>query len=100
MFLTERFWNASAWTQVTTDNRLIHELLQAYFSQETPQRIVLGTSPFLDDMADNSLESEHCNPALVNAVLAVGCTFKQSEAIFATPYECSQAGEAFYGESR
>lgn len=97
IFLTKRFWNAVTWTQVTSDNDLVDQLLQLYLRQETGHRVVIAASPFLDNMEGK--RTEYCNSALVNAILAFACTVESANRIFVSRQDCFAAGNAFCAES-
>lgn len=61
----------SRWTSVSSDDRLLRQLLGAYFVHQYPCYFPLHKDVFLDDMAAG--RSRFCSPLLVNALLAAGC---------------------------
>lgn len=93
----ERFWNSSAWTRVTSNNRLVHELLQAFFSLDTGYRAVLALSPFLDDMELG--RTDYCGASLVNAVLALASISHSGKGAFPSAERRIEHAEAFSQES-
>lgn len=59
---------AAIWTNVTSDDLLVQELLRVYFVHEYAYIPIFHKDLFLDDMIAGS--TEFCSPLLVNAVLA------------------------------
>lgn len=65
---------AKPWTRLTDDNHLVSQLVSLFLT-----RSLLGIHHFLDqdlfvrDMMAGNVDSEHCSPLLVNAILAYGC---------------------------
>ena len=69
----DRFHNimASRWTRVTSDNKLLAWLLDAYFMHAYPAFPAFQKDLFLDDMVSG--RDRFCSELLVNAVLAHAC---------------------------
>ncbi|QIX02099.1 hypothetical protein AMS68_007616 [Peltaster fructicola] len=63
-----RSTRASMWTSITSNDALVHHLLELYFLHEYPMVSCLHVDLFLADM--KSGRREYCSPLLVNAVLA------------------------------
>lgn len=61
----------SEWTNVHHDDKLLRELLRAYFIYEYPFFPFLHKDYFLQDMTSG--RHRFCTPLLVNAILAAGC---------------------------
>lgn len=62
---------ASPWTTVISDDRLLMRLLNIYFLYEHVNHPAFHMDHFLDDMASGS--EQFCSPLLVNAVLGTAC---------------------------
>ncbi|KAI9679711.1 MAG: hypothetical protein M1822_007317 [Bathelium mastoideum] len=61
----------SKWTNVSTNDELMRELLRLYFLREHMWFTYLHKNLFLEDMASES--EAFCSPLLVNAALAFAC---------------------------
>lgn len=60
---------AQPWTDVTSDDWLVRDLLRTYFTHEYPFNPIFHKDLFLQDMITNN--TDFCSPMLVNAVLAL-----------------------------
>ncbi|KAI1865349.1 uncharacterized protein JN550_008397 [Neoarthrinium moseri] len=63
---------ASRWTSVISDNRLLAELMRCYIMHDYENYPPFHLDLFLDGMTEES-EEDMCSPLLVNAVLALAC---------------------------
>jgi hypothetical protein len=61
----------SDWTSVSSDNKMMRNLLAAYFQHQYHQWPIFHKDFFLEDMA--AQKSRFCSSLLVNAVLANAC---------------------------
>jgi len=66
----------SKWTSISSDDRLLRRLLEAYFLHQYPRYVPFHKDFFLEDM--NTGRHQHCSSLLVNAVLAAACVGTQS----------------------
>ncbi|KAK5048936.1 hypothetical protein LTR84_005357 [Exophiala bonariae] len=85
------------WTTVTQDREIIDHLLSLYFTHHHPICPVIPESLVRDDLASG--KTTYCSPALLNAMLAVGCS------LLGFSHELNPSGknwptvEAFTGEA-
>ena len=61
----------SHWTSVSSNDRLLRNILESYFVNQYPRQFFFFKSYFLEDMV--SRRAEFCSPLLVNALLAKSC---------------------------
>lgn len=64
---------ARPWTTVTDDDHLISHLISLYFTWDHPVSQIMDQGIFLNHMASGDIQSECCNPLLVNSILALAC---------------------------
>jgi hypothetical protein len=64
----------SHWTTVSTNDRLLRNILESYFINQYPRQFFFFKTYFLEDMV--SRRTEFCSPLLVNALLAKACVSK------------------------
>jgi hypothetical protein len=64
----------SHWTSVSSNDRLLRNLLENYFINQYPRQFFFVKDYFLEDML--SRRTEFCSPLLVNALLAKACVSK------------------------
>ncbi|KIY03404.1 uncharacterized protein Z520_00095 [Fonsecaea multimorphosa CBS 102226] len=65
--------NSVQWTTVIKDPEIISYLLDLYFTYHHPLCLVIPEPLIRADMASG--RTRHCSPVLINAILAVACTF-------------------------
>ena len=61
----------SHWTSVSSNDRLLRNILESYFINQYPRQFFFVKNYFLEDMV--SRRAEFCSPLLVNALLAKSC---------------------------
>jgi hypothetical protein len=61
----------SKWTSVSSDDRLMRNLLHAYFINDHPATFLFHKDYFLEDLLDGN--TRFCSSLLVNALLAKSC---------------------------
>lgn len=86
------------WTTVTRDSEFVQHLMNLYFSWSHPFYILFHKGHFLGDMAKR--RSKYCSPLLVNALLAVACSFSDNPAARADPSDPNTAGDHFFAEAK
>ncbi|KAF9871476.1 hypothetical protein CkaCkLH20_11123 [Colletotrichum karsti] len=64
--------NASYWTSIVPDDKLVRKLLNAFFLHGYSVHTMFQKDYFLDDMV--AMKHEMCSSLLVNSVLALGAT--------------------------
>jgi hypothetical protein len=85
------------WTNVTSDNALIAQIFDAYFSWSHPLYMFFAEELFLQGMREKKLT--YCTPLLVNSTLAVGCHFTDRVEARADPSNPSTTGDHFFAEA-
>ncbi|PLN79707.1 fungal-specific transcription factor domain-domain-containing protein [Aspergillus taichungensis] len=91
--------SARPWTTVTYDNHLVSHLISLYFTWDHPLSQIMDRGIFLDHMASGDIQSEFCNPLLVNSILALACTYSDFPEVFAVPGEMTSWGQHFLTEA-
>ncbi|KAI4615382.1 uncharacterized protein J4E87_009275 [Alternaria ethzedia] len=61
----------SQWTSVSSNDRLLRNILESYFVNQYPRQFFFVKNYLLEDMV--SRRAEFCSPLLVNALLAKSC---------------------------
>ena len=94
-----------SWTSVSSDRDLIVHLLNMYFTWHYTYFATLSKSLFFRDFfagnrADRPLQTTHCTPLLVNAMLALGCHFTSWPTSREDPDDPSTAGDHFFKEAK
>lgn len=79
--------NPSAWTSVSSDDKLMRQLLNIYFLQEHHAAPFFHKDYFLEDIV--AKRHDFCSSLLVNATLAMACmssvgTYFQSVSLLKT----------------
>lgn len=85
------------WTNVTTDNNLVHHLLALYFCWEYPTFASLSKEHFLRDFQIG--RDRFCSPILVNALLALECRFSTQPGTHENPNDPYTSGDHFLKEA-
>ncbi|EXJ67557.1 uncharacterized protein A1O5_09570 [Cladophialophora psammophila CBS 110553] len=85
------------WTTVTQDPAIISHLLELYFTYHHPICPVIPESLIRADMATGGMM--YCSPTLMNAVLAVGCTFLGLQDEVKSGNDPWPSVEAFFNEA-
>ena len=88
--------SASCWTEVTSDQELIEHLLSLYFVWEYPIFATLSKKHFLADFRSGS--HTYCSSLLVNALLAIGCSFSDRREARMDAEKEETAGDHFFQE--
>ncbi|KAA8910686.1 fungal-specific transcription factor domain-containing protein [Sphaerosporella brunnea] len=86
------------WTNVTTDNELITELLDLYFIWHHPVHVLFSKSCFLSDLKRQ--RRKYCSPLLVNAILALAAHYSDRTEVRSDPDDPSTTGNLFFAECR
>jgi hypothetical protein len=86
------------WTDVTDDATLVQHTLGLYFSWEYPIFAPLSKEHFLRDFQSGRLT--YCSPALVNALLAVGCRFSAHFKVGTSPNAQQTLGDRFFKKAQ
>ena len=89
---------SDAWTRVTRDAEFVGHLMALYFAWSHPFYTLFSKECFLHDMSKG--RSKYCSPLLVNALLAVACSFSDRPEARTDPADCKTAGDAFYAEAK
>lgn len=89
---------SEAWTTVTRDSDFIEHLMNLYFCWIHPFYELFSRKQLLDDMAQG--RSKYCSPLLVNALLAVSCTYSDRPEARSNPADPSTNGDHFFAEAR
>ena len=87
-----------AWTRVTRDDVFVKQLLDLYFCWAHPLQVLFSKELFLDDMANG--RSKYCSPLLVNALLALACTYSDRPEAREDPSNPGTAGDHFFAEAK
>ncbi len=90
--------SAGAWTDVTSDTKIVRHLLDLYFCWEYPTLSSLSKDHFLKDFEEG--RSRYCSSLLVNALLALGSRFCDRLEIRANPDDPYTAGDRFFQEAQ
>lgn len=90
--------NSEEWTRVTRDSALVDHLMSMYFCWVHPTHPMLSKEMFLDDMANG--QSKYCSPLLVNALLALACSYSDQPDARGNPSDPSTAGDHFFAEAK
>ena len=90
--------SSEEWTRVTQDSALVDHLLSMYFCWVHPTHPLLSKEVFLDDMANG--QSKYCSPLLVNALLALACSYSDQPDARENPSDPSTAGDHFFAEAK
>jgi hypothetical protein len=85
------------WTEITSDDGLISDLLNGYLSWQHPLYMLFSEEVFMHGMRDK--RPKYCTSLLVNAVLAVGCHFSDREEAKADNNDPSTLGDHFFAEA-
>jgi hypothetical protein len=64
----------SQWTTVSSNDRLLRNILESYFVHQYPRQFFFVKSYLLEDLVSRKIE--FCSPLLVNALLAKACVSK------------------------
>jgi hypothetical protein len=64
----------SQWTTVSSNDRLLRNILESYFVHQYPRQFFFVKNYLLEDMVSRRME--FCSPLLVNALLAKACVSK------------------------
>lgn len=87
-----------SWTTVTDDNELIRHLMDLYFTWSHCFYILFSQEVFFHGMDNKKLK--YCTPLLVNAVLALGCTWSDRPEARADPNNPDTLGDHFFAEAK
>lgn len=87
----------SSWFRVPQDADFVDHLLNLYFSWSHPYYTFFSKDHFLKDMARGG--TKHCSPLLVNAILALACSFSDRPAARTDPSKPETAGDYFFKEA-
>ena len=85
------------WTLVTRDQNLIALLLELYFSWVHPFYCLFSERMFWDDFSKN--QTAHCSSLLVNAILAVACSYTSRPEARSNPHDRNTSGDHFFAEA-
>ena len=104
---TERSWSdhqsqeptegAGSWFRIPQDADFVEHLLSLYFSWIHPFYTLFSKDHFLKDMARGG--TKHCSPLLVNAILALACSYSDRSAARTDPSRPETAGDFFFREA-
>lgn len=103
---TERIWGEQqpqesvaegSWFRIPQDAELVGHLLSLYFSWIHPFYTFFSKDHFLKDMARGG--TKHCSPILVNAILALACSYSDRPAARTDPNNPETAGDYFFNEA-
>ncbi|KAL3474848.1 hypothetical protein BJX99DRAFT_247911 [Aspergillus californicus] len=87
------------WTTVTEDDQLVSSLISLYFTWDHPMMQVVDQEMFLRDMSTGNVNSEFCNPVLVNCILAVASTYSDYPEVYAIPGDVASRGQDFFKQA-
>lgn len=85
------------WTNVSSDQLLIENLLSLYFCWEYPVFTILSEHHFRSDMRHN--RHRYCSSLLVNAILALACRFSDRPETRTLSTDSRTAGARFFEEA-
>lgn len=88
---------AGSWFRVPQDSDLVEHLMNLYFAWSHPHYVLFSKDHFLKDMSKG--RTEYCSPLLVNAILALACTFSDRPAARTDPSRPETAGDHFFKEA-
>ena len=88
---------ASSWFRVPQDADFVEHLLSLYFSWIHPFYTFFSKDHFLKDMARGG--TKYCSPLLVNAILALACSYSDRPAARTDPSRPETAGDFFFKEA-
>ncbi|OQV10558.1 Fungal Zn2-Cys6 binuclear cluster domain-containing protein [Cladophialophora immunda] len=91
---------ARPWTTVTDDDYLVSHLVSLYFTWWNTFMHPLHEPFLVDAMAAGDTTSPLCSSFLVNALLALSCSYSDLPGAFSDPDDPDTWGEHFYDEAR
>ncbi|OAP60891.1 hypothetical protein AYL99_05893 [Fonsecaea erecta] len=91
---------ARPWTTVTDDDYLVSHLVSLYFTWWNTFMHPLHQPSLIEAMAARDTMSPLCSSFLVNALLALSCSYCDLPGAFADPDDPDTWGEHFYDEAR
>ncbi|EXJ71717.1 uncharacterized protein A1O5_05525 [Cladophialophora psammophila CBS 110553] len=91
---------ARPWTTVTDDDSLVSHLVSLYFTWWNTFMHPLHEPFLIEAMAAGDTMSPLCSSFLVNALLALSCSYSDLPGAFADPDDPDTWGEHFYDEAR
>lgn len=89
---------SEVWTSVTGDHAFVEHLMSMYFCWVHPTHTLFSKDVFLDDMAKG--RGKYCSPLLVNALLALACSYSDREDARENPSDPNTAGDHFFAEAK
>ncbi|KAI1101081.1 fungal-specific transcription factor domain-containing protein [Jackrogersella minutella] len=95
----------TSWSDVTKDRDIVTHLLNMYFSWHYPYFTTLSRSLFYRDFLKGKSnispnKTAYCSPLLVNAMLALGCHFTDTDCAYATAGDSWTKGDHFFAEAK
>ncbi|KAH0844597.1 C6 transcription factor [Fonsecaea pedrosoi] len=91
---------ARPWTTVTDDDYLVSHLVSLYFTWWNTFMHPLHEPALIEAMVAGDAMSPLCSPFLVNALLALSCSYSDLPGAFSDPDDLDTWGEHFYDEAR
>ncbi|KAI1088462.1 fungal-specific transcription factor domain-containing protein [Rostrohypoxylon terebratum] len=95
----------TSWSDVTKDPDVVIHLLNMYFNWHYPYFTTLSRSLFYSDFLKGKSnispnKTAYCSPLLINAMLALGCHFTDSDCAYAIPGDSWTKGDHFFAEAK
>ncbi|KAL4779790.1 fungal-specific transcription factor domain-containing protein [Aspergillus varians] len=90
---------AHPWTTVTDDDALVSHLISLYFAWDYPFYAIVDSEVFIKHMQIGNLQSDFCNPYLVNALLANACHYSEYSEAYTVPGDVKTKGTDFLAEA-
>lgn len=95
----------TSWSDVTKDPDVVKHLLNMYFNWHYPYFTTLSRSLFYSDFLKGKSnispnKTAYCSPLLINAMLALGCHFTDSDCAYATASDSWTKGDHFFAEAK
>lgn len=87
----------SSWFRTPQDSDFVDHLLNLYFAWSHPFYALFSKDHFLKDMSRGG--SKYCSPVLVNAILALACSYSDRPAARTDPSKPETAGDYFFKEA-
>lgn len=91
---------ASPWTEVTDDNLLVSDLVSSWLIWDQYFYNWLDEDLFLRDMRSGDLNARYCSPFLVNAMLALACSYSDFSEAKTTKGKLSKLASNFLDEAK
>lgn len=90
--------SSEVWTRVTRDAVFVEHLMSLYFCWVHPSYVLFSKEVFLDDMAEG--RSKYCSPLMVNALLALACSYSDQPEARENLSDPKTAGDHFFAEAK